>query len=463
MIDDTIVALSTPPGQGALGVIRLSGPAALSVCLGVFRPSGSAAAGHGAGSVAPRAAVTGSVVRPGTGEFLDRAVMTYYPAPGSYTGEDVAELSCHGNPFLLREILKILIGSGARPAKPGEFTERAYLNGKMDLSEAEAVNDIIRAHTAYALAQAAGHLTGRFSAAVAAVHSRTLDLLARLETAIDHSDLDDHSVPRDELLNEIGSIRSDIESLLNTAPAGRMAREGLRLVIAGSPNAGKSSLMNFLLQADRAIVSDEPGTTRDTIEDELNIRGIPVRVVDTAGIRDTAHELEQAGIERTRRAISGADLVIAVFDGSRPLSAEDRRLWTEVRDRKTVCVLSKSDLPQVTGPDAIAAEFGAQAVPVSALKQTGLPELESLIADFYFSFGCDPSRDVLVANARQEGLLRNARDRLEAAAESANRGLSEEFTAADVRRARLALEEITGRTTDDAVLDRIFSRFCVGK
>ena len=352
---------------------------------------------------------------------------------------------------------------GARIAAPGEFTERAYLNGRMDLTRAEAVNDLIRAHTRYAKGAAVSQLEGKLAAKAAEIHRAVLDLLAELEAAIDHSDLEEEFVSGDKIRASIGSIRKQIHSLISTSASGRMAREGIRAAIVGTPNSGKSSLMNYLLQKDRVIVSDIPGTTRDTVEEELSIRGVSVRLIDTAGVRKTADRLENLGIERSRKAIDEADIRIVVFDASRPLIIEDRELFRSLPDKKNITVLNKIDLSQKTSADQIKKDLGTDVLPISAKTGSGMEELEEALYDFYFSFGYNPETDVLVTNARQEGLLKKADSALTSALKALEDGLSEEFTASGLRQARAAIEEITGKTSDDEVLSRIFSQFCVGK
>ena len=456
-MNDTIIAVATPAGASSIGVVRLSGPDAASVCGKAFRDK------RENGRFDDRSLRFGKIVDPDSGEILDDCLLSFFRSPRSYTGEDVVEISCHGNPLILREVCGLLVRLGARYARPGEFTERAFLNGKMDLTQAEAVNDLIRAHTPLSRRSALTQLDGGLSSALRVIHEKTLDLLAKLEAAIDHGDLDEEFIAKDETVKRIGEIGGLVGSLLKTADTGKMTRDGIALAIIGAPNTGKSSLMNLLLKEDRVIVSDIPGTTRDVVEDEISVNGIPVRLMDTAGVRETDDAIERKGIEKTAAAIDRADLRVFIFDSSREIGKEDRTLFGRVRDKRNIIVLNKSDLGRVTGAGDIEKEFGVRPLEISAEKGTGVSELEAAISDFYYSFGYDPAKDALVTNLRQENLLRGARENLGRALEAAEQGLSEEFIASGIRKARLCIEEIGGKTTDDAVLDRIFSEFCIGK
>lgn len=456
-MNDTIIAVATPAGASSIGVIRLSGPDAASVCGKAFRSK------RENGCFDDRSLRFGKIVDPASGEILDDCLVSCFRSPHSYTGEDVVEISCHGNPLVLREVCGLLVRLGARYARPGEFTERAFLNGKMDLTQAEAVNDLIRAHTPLSRRSALTQLDGGLSSALRGIHEKTLDLLAKLEAAIDHGDLEEEFIAKDETVKRIGEIVGLSDSLLKTADTGKMTRNGIALAIIGAPNTGKSSLMNLLLKEDRVIVSDIPGTTRDVVEDEINVNGITVRLMDTAGVRETDDVIEKKGIEKTAAAIDNADLRVFLFDSSREIGGEDRALFGRTREMRNIFVLNKTDLERVTGTKDIEKEFGVKPLEISAEKGTGVSELEMAIADFYYSFGFDPAKDVLITNLRQESLLQSARENLDKALKAAEEGLTEEFVASGIRKARLCIEEIGGKTTDDAVLERIFSEFCIGK
>lgn len=457
MFKDSIIALSTPVGESAIGVLRLSGGNVIPLIEPVF---------HSKNLLSKQKSGTlqlGKMVRPDTGEMIDEVLIAVFRNPHSYTGEDVLEISCHGSPLILKEMLEFLQSLGMRIAEPGEFTQRAYLNGKMDLTRAEAVNDLIRAHTRYSKLAALSQLEGNLASKTSDIHNDILSLLAQLEAAIDHSDLEEIFIQPEVIESSIHLIRNKIAALLNTAKSGQLAREGVRAAIVGAPNAGKSSLMNLLLQADRVIVSDIPGTTRDTVESELSVKGLSVRLIDTAGIRPSSDRLEELGIERSRKAIEEADLRLMVFDASRTVSSEDREIVQLIQNKPNLYILNKTDLPQVTTPALLKEMFGFETLSLSVNSGEGLDTLEEAIHEYYFSFGCDPARDVLVTNARQEGLLRGADSALEIALQTLRDHLSEEFIASGVRKARAAVEEIAGKTGDDAILDRIFSQFCIGK
>jgi tRNA modification GTPase len=454
---DTIAAIATPVGTGSIGVIRVSGNKSFDICGRCFDGSaGLADSPHGTFR-------HGRLIHPASGEVIDEVIAAVFRAPHSYTAEDTVEISCHGNPYILREALDIIVSLGARHAEPGEFTLRAYLNGRIDLTQAEAVNDLIRAHTGYAKAAALAGLSGRLSGTLGEIHSSLLDLLALFEASVDHSDLDIEFQSSREHIISITTIRDRIVKLLSTARAGKILSGGVRAAIIGAPNTGKSSLMNLLLREDRVLVSEIEGTTRDTVEDELNIGGIPVRLIDTAGIRATGDSIEKKGIERSLAAIENADLRIVVFDSSRPVSEYDREIFGHVKDRDCIFVLNKSDLPGKFTPVEFKKEFGRNALALSAVNGAGLRELENAVREFYFSLGVNPSTDTIVANTRQEERLREAAGFLDKAISAIESGLSEEFAASDLRKARGALEEITGKTSGDAILDRIFSKFCIGK
>ncbi|OHD55117.1 MAG: tRNA uridine-5-carboxymethylaminomethyl(34) synthesis GTPase MnmE [Spirochaetes bacterium GWF1_51_8] len=454
--NDTIAAIATPSGTGSVGVIRVSGDKALEI-------SGLCFSGSLGPDTPGNSLHYGKIIDPRGKHILDEAVVSVFRAPRSYTAEDVVEFSCHGNPYILRDTLDLIVSLGARHAEPGEFTLRAFLNGRIDLTQAEAVNDLVRAHTGYAKTAALAALSGRLSGRVAELHSSLMDVLAQMEAAVDHSDLDIEFQSPETHLTSIESLIGGLEKLLATARAGKILSHGLRTAIVGAPNTGKSSLMNLLLRTDRVMVSEIAGTTRDTVEDELNIGGIPVRLIDTAGIRDTGDTLERMGIERSLAALEGADLRIMVFDGSRALDNADREIFARVKSGDCIYVLNKTDLPCVTGRDVLSVELGIDTIEISAAAGTGLRELENAVRDFYFSMGVNPETDALIANSRQEKCLRDASDYLKNAAGAIRKGLSEEFAASDLRKARHSIEEITGKTSADDILDRIFSKFCIGK
>lgn len=441
MTPDTIVAVATAPGEAGIGIARLSGPKALPLALTVFRCKETPT---------PRQVIYGTVRRPQTDEKLDTALLTYFRAPASFTGEDVVELSCHGSDLVLRTLVRDLASLGARLADPGEFTKRAFLNGKLDLTEAEAVIDLIRARSEAALRIATGQLGGRLSREIGVMRLALITLLAEIEAAIDFPD--DVEPPDDEsLCRRIGEVRSRGEALAATADSGRLYRQGAALVLAGRPNVGKSSLLNALLGEQRAIVTEIPGTTRDVIEEALTIGGIPVRAIDTAGLRETDDPVEQQGVERARAQLEAADLVLWILDPTQPLETQH---LDDMRPERALTVVNKSDLAQVPGLPA--------AVRVSAVTGDGLPELREAIAAALKSGRVAPE-NVWISSARHEERLRVALAALERALEAAAAGFDHAAIALDLRLAAEALGQITGESVTEDTITQIFARFCVGK
>ena len=460
-LEDTICALATPPGTGGIGVVRLSGPRAFAVADAATRRPSNTPCREYAGHTLRRALV----VEAG-GATVDDVLLAVFHAPRSYTGEDVVEISGHGGPVPMRRILSRLLGCGARLADPGEFTQRAFLNGKMDLAQAEAVGDAIAAQTeeAHRLARRQGE--GRLSVAVGALRDRLLGVLARIESSIDF--------PEDVGELDLGFCEAELQeadretaALLATADRGILYREGLKLVLAGRPNVGKSSLLNALLRTARAIVTPIPGTTRDVIEETLNLRGIPLRAVDTAGLRETEDEVEKLGVTRTRESLASADFVLLILDATVGETPEDAALRLQFVDRPHLVIWNKWDL--------ITSEGGAQhpasplrtdgSLPVSAATGWNIEALEEAIADAVLGGLPAPTetRAAVVTHARHRQALEAARTCLADAEETLRAALPADFLAIDVQAALAALGEITGQTTPDEVIHEIFARFCIGK
>lgn len=443
--DDTIVAIATPPGRGGIGVVRVSGPDALRI----------ASALTGTEAFEPRRA---TLVRVGAREAADRALVTCFPAPASYTGDDVVEISAHGSPVLLHAIVGTAIGAGARLAEPGEFTLRAYLHGRMDLVQAEAVQDLVAAVTPLQARSAFDQLEGTLTARIQEIDSGLFDLSARLEASLDFAGEGYHFVEPGRVASEIDGVLASIDTLLHDAGAGRLVREGAQVVIVGRPNAGKSTLFNALAGAGRAIVTAIPGTTRDLLTETIDVRGIAVTLIDTAGIREHATDVvETEGISRARAAVERADLAIVVLDRSHPLGGDDRTLVAGVAAARRLIVASKADLPPAW------TQLDAHAVlAVAAPTGAGLDALRDAIAS-HLGLG-ELHRDTpAITNLRHVDLVTRARAALSRAREAAAAGTPEEFVAADLTEARAMLEEITGQRTADDTLHAIFERFCIGK
>ena len=441
---DTIAAISTAPMEAAIALIRISGPRAIEI-------AGSLWAGRRTVATLPaRHAEFGRVVEDGA--KLDDVLLTVFRAPASYTGEDMVEIACHGGVLVSRRILSALLRRGSRSAEPGEFTKRAYLNGKLDLTQAEAVMDLICAQTEVALGAAAEQLEGRLGARIRELRQQVLEILAHVEAYIDFPDEDISPDTGAAMSARMAAAAAEMDALLATAGRGRVVREGLRTVIYGEPNVGKSSLLNLLLGYERAIVNARPGTTRDVLEETVNLRGIPVRLMDTAGVRETDDEIEREGIERTRRALERADLVLHLFDASHaPTPAVD------AGNTKVLRVLNKSDL-------GIRAEWSAaaDAVPISCLNNTGIAALEDAI-QFAATGGADRGNWSVAINARHQECLEKAKAAMIAAQKAFADGLSPEFVAEDLRASMNAVGDVVGRPDTEELLGVIFSSFCIGK
>lgn len=446
--DDTIVAIATPPGRGGIGVVRVSGPASLQV---------AAALTDRSSPLEPRHATLTRVIA--GGHAVDRAVVTFFPAPHSYTGEDVVEISAHGSPVLLRAIVEAAMRAGARLAEPGEFTFRAFLRGQIDLIQAEAVQDLVAAVTPLQARAAFDQLEGTLTARIREIDAALFDLSAKLEASLDFPEEGYHFVEPGAASGEILAIVAQIESLLADARRGRLVREGAQAAIIGRPNSGKSSLFNRLAGAGRAIVTDVPGTTRDLITEVVDIDGAAVTVIDTAGLHGAAADIvEQEGIARAHTARQVADLAVVVLDRSRPLTRDDHDLIAATSNAPRVVVANKCDLPAAWRMDAA----GTTALCISAKEGSGFDELRTAIAAA-LSDG-ERLRDApSITNARHIDLLTKAASALRRAADAAGTGTPEEFVTADVAEARALLEEVTGTRSADDVLRAIFEKFCIGK
>ena len=441
-MNDLIYALATPVG-GAIAVVRLSGTGAKKLLYTVFTGRG-----------APREMAYGRIVNE-AGEPLDQAMAAFFPAPRSYTGEDMAELYLHGGQTTVRRVLALL-GRQARGARPGEFTERAFLNGKLDLAQAEAVMDLINAGAERSANSALAQLTGRLSERIAAVEAQLLDALSGLEAAIDYpEELEDDVTSA--LPGVLAAAEAELAALIGTGLSGRVLREGARVALIGRPNAGKSSLLNALAGAERAIVTQFAGTTRDVLEEAVSMDGIPVTLFDTAGIRAADDPVERIGVERARRAAERADLLLLCFDAAAPLSEEDEALLAETAGRSRLAVCCKGDLPALWEAEALS-PYGIEAVAVSAETGEGLAALRRAIAARI----APAAESALVTNARHIEALQRAAASVADAEKSAG-GTEPELVATDLREALAALGQITGREASADLIERIFSKFCVGK
>lgn len=443
---DTIAALSTPPGRGGLGVIRISGPNARTIALSFLDLKDPS-------RWLPWTVSYAALVGP-DGGVIDRVLASYFEKPRSYTGEDVVEISCHGSPVVLRHGLERAVAAGARLAEPGEFTLRAYLNGRIDLPQAEAVRDLIEATTLYQARVAAQQVDGAVSRRLQPVKEQLVELIALLEAGIDFADNDVDIAPDGDLLARIDRVEKGAKELIASFAYGKLVHDGLTLAIAGQPNAGKSSVFNRLLERDRAIVTEIPGTTRDLVSETADIGGIPIRFVDTAGIRKSEDRVETLGIERSYQAIADADVTLVIVDVTRGLTNEDRELMSRVGGRALI-VANKSDLPHDGVPDG--------AIELSALTGAGLSELRQAILKAVTPEGNIAREAGFITSIRHEGLLRESVEALDAARNAVQVGIPHEMVLLDLYAALRPLDAITGATTADDILNRIFSTFCIGK
>ncbi|MEW6595388.1 MAG: tRNA uridine-5-carboxymethylaminomethyl(34) synthesis GTPase MnmE [Thermodesulfobacteriota bacterium] len=456
----TIAAIATPPGPGGIGVIRVSGPAALPVLQALFHRR------HSATTYRSHRLYYGRVVAPRSGAILDEALAVYMRAPHTYTREDVVELQCHGSFLVLQEILaSILAEPGVRLAQPGEFTKRAFLNGRIDLTQAEAVIDLLQAKSCAGARMAADQMEGGLHRAVATIRDSLLGVRAIMEVAIDFPDEEVEIIAPAELRQRlIAGVREPLAALVARAASGRLFREGIAAVILGRPNVGKSSLLNSLLREERAIVTAVPGTTRDTIEEYLVIKGMPVRIADTAGIRESREMVEELGIRRSRQKAADADLVLLVVDATAGVTEEDRELLASVGDKAMVLVINKCDIAPPEVVAAVRSEVaGIPGAAISARTGAGIGELEKVIFTTVAGTGRWEPGHASVPNVRHEAALKLAIAATDRIVEGLGRALSPELIAVELQTALDHLGEVIGETTSEEMLDLIFSRFCIGK
>jgi tRNA modification GTPase len=446
-LNDTIVALSTPPGRGGLGIVRLSGSQARSITEAVLRFAHAVEWKPWTSRLADLVDADGQVV--------DQVVAHFYAAPRSYTAEDVIEIACHGAPVVLRHCVERAARAGARLAEPGEFTLRAYLNGRIDLPQAEAVRDLIDATTLYQARIAAQQVEGSVSRRIGPLKEQLLELISLLEAGIDFAEDDVSVAATEEILRRLDPVREGIHRLAQSFAYGNLVRSGLTLALVGRPNVGKSSLFNKLLEQDRAIVTDIPGTTRDLVSETASISGIPVKFVDTAGVREGEGLVERLGIERTFQAMADADVTIVVVDASQPLTQEDQDLIERVREQgRWLLAANKSDLPRLAGSQGIA---------VSALTGDGIDALRQAIIQLALPEGGIEQEGGFITSLRHEQLLRESAEYLEKARAAAVAGIHHEMLLLDLYGALRPVDAVTGATTADDILNRIFSTFCIGK
>ncbi|CAW98957.1 tRNA uridine-5-carboxymethylaminomethyl(34) synthesis GTPase MnmE [Streptococcus equi subsp. zooepidemicus] len=451
---DTIAAISTPLGEGAIGIVRLSGTKALDIAKSIFK-------GKDLTTVASHTLNYGHIIRPSTGEVIDEVMVSVMLAPKTFTREDVIEINTHGGIAVTNDILQLLIKQGARMAEPGEFTKRAFLNGRIDLTQAEAVMDLIRAKTDKAMSIAIKQLDGSLSQLITNTRQEILNTLAQVEVNIDYPEYDDVEEMTTALLRDkTQEFQALLEQLLRTAKRGKILREGLSTAIIGRPNVGKSSLLNTLLREDKAIVTDIAGTTRDVIEEYVNIKGIPLKLVDTAGIRETDDLVEQIGVERSKKALQEADLVLLVLNASEKLTEQDKALLALSQDSNRIILLNKTDLEQVIEKDQLPEE----AIPISVLQNQNIDLIEDRINQLFFDHtGLIEQDATYLSNARHISLIEQAVQSLEAVNEGLALGMPVDLLQIDLTRAWEILGEITGDAAPDELITQLFSQFCLGK
>jgi len=459
-INDTIVAISTPPGEGGIGIVRLSGPGAVTIAGKIF----SSPRGKTVSRSASHRILYGFIVDPETGNQVDEVLLSVMRAPNTYTREDVVEINCHGGNIPLRRVLELLLREGARLAEPGEFTKRAFLNGRIDLSQAEAVLDVIRAKSEEAEKAALEQLKGGLSNRIKNRLDKLAGILAHMEAYLDFPEEDIEAGAKEDFLTEMEDVREGLVALSESYGEGRLLREGLKTAIVGRPNVGKSSLLNALLGEERAIVTEHPGTTRDLISEYINIGGYALKVMDTAGIRASHDMTEKEGVRRSLAAIEGADLVICVLDGSEPVKEEDRDVLSKVKDKKHITVINKADLPRAWR-ELPAGYDGGASIPLSAKTGEGIPALKALIVEIFggASGKGEPSPGAILTNLRHKLSVDRAAEALLRGKEELVSGMPLDIVSIELREAALALGEIVGTVSTEDILSRIFSEFCIGK
>lgn len=456
MREDTIAAIATAAGEGGIGIVRISGDESLDILKKIFVPVSRV--------IEPRVLSYGHVVDYRDGKVIDEVMAAYMKGPFSYTAEDVAEIQCHGSIVSLRKILALVLASGARLAERGEFTKRAFLNGRLDLTQAEAVIDLIRAKTDKTFDVALSQLEGAFSEKIKKIREKLVDILVSLTVNIDYPDEDIEEMTYEKLSSDLGHVSSDIEQLLSTAGTGRIINEGLKISIVGKPNVGKSSLMNALIGENRAIVTDIPGTTRDTIEEALTIRDIPVILTDTAGIHDTEDVIEQIGISKSKESFNNVDLIIFMVDGSEELREEDLEIINHIGDRKTIVLLNKKDKGLVVSKDQMKEKIKNSFVIESSVSSgEGIRQLEEQIEELVYGGKVSQKDSLLVTNVRHERILKDAFQSVSDASSMTEARQPLEFIEIDVNRCYELLGEIIGETASGDIIDKVFERFCLGK
>lgn len=454
---DTIAAIATPLGESGIGVIRISGSKAYDVGDAIFQSKSSL-------PLAQRRdrSIQYGLIVDDDGKAVDEVILLIMKGPRSYTAEDVLEIQCHGGRQSLSEILGLVLRHGARLANPGEFTQRAFVNGRIDLAQAEAVMDVIQAKSAQGLTSAVSQLEGRLSRVVGDMRLHLTDFITRLEVTVDYPEEDLEEIEVPDIAGAIREMEQRLDAMLAESKSGRMMRDGVMAAIAGTPNAGKSSLLNRFLETERAIVTDVPGTTRDVIEEWITIQGVPICLVDTAGIRSTDDTVEQIGVRRAKEYMDRADIILVVVDQSRPLQEEDRQILETARGRQALIVLNKEDLQPAFATEELQS-YGLPLLSISASTGAGMGELKDAMLSLALKQGLTAAQSALLANTRHIELVRQSREALQRALDTIEAGMPVDCAIVDIREAWELLGSITGDTVHDDIIEEIFSRFCLGK
>lgn len=456
---DTITSISTPMGEGAIGIVRLSGPQAVEIADKLYKGK------HLLNDVPSHTINYGHIIDPESKEVVEEVMVSVLRAPKTFTREDIIEINCHGGILTINRVLELTMTYGARMAEPGEFTKRAFLNGRIDLSQAEAVMDFIRSKTDRASKVAMNQIEGRLSDLIKKQRQSILEILAQVEVNIDYPEYDDvEDATTEFLLEQSKEIKQEINRLLDTVAQGKIMREGLSTVIVGKPNVGKSSMLNNLIQDNKAIVTEVAGTTRDVLEEYVNVRGVPLRLVDTAGIRETEDIVEKIGVERSRKALSQADLILFVLNNNEALTQEDYTLYEVVKNEDVIVIVNKMDLEQNIDINEVKDMIGdTPLIQTSMLKQEGIDELEIQIRDLFFGGEVQNQDMTYVSNSRHISLLKQARQTIQDAIDAAESGVPMDMVQIDLTRTWEILGEIIGETASDELIDQLFSQFCLGK
>ncbi|AJP25851.1 MULTISPECIES: tRNA uridine-5-carboxymethylaminomethyl(34) synthesis GTPase MnmE [Staphylococcus] len=456
---DTITSISTPMGEGAIGIVRLSGPQAIEIGDILYKGKKKLS------EVETHTINYGHIIDPETDETVEEVMVSVLRAPKTFTREDIIEINCHGGILTINRILELTMTYGARMAEPGEYTKRAFLNGRIDLSQAEAVMDFIRSKTDRASKVAMNQIEGRLSDLIKKQRQSILEILAQVEVNIDYPEYDDvEDATTDFLLEQSKRIKEEINRLLETGAQGKIMREGLSTVIVGRPNVGKSSMLNNLIQDNKAIVTEVAGTTRDVLEEYVNVRGVPLRLVDTAGIRDTEDIVEKIGVERSRKALSEADLILFVLNNNEPLTEDDQTLFEVIKNEDVIVIINKTDLEQRLDVSELREMIGDMPlIQTSMLKQEGIDELEIQIKDLFFGGEVQNQDMTYVSNSRHISLLKQARQSIQDAIDAAESGIPMDMVQIDLTRTWEILGEIIGESASDELIDQLFSQFCLGK